>query len=189
MLQKDKLVKLNVGCGQRKMHGFINIDAREDVEPDMVANVAKIHEKFSDADLLYACHVLEHFPLKPSTFQPITWRQVLESWHATLKPGGVLRVAVPDIDAVCKYYVENGGLDILYAFFYGGQKYDFDFHYHCWSFETLKRDLLDVGFKSVERYNWKDTEHFYVDDYSQAYLPHMDKINGSLMSLNVEAIK
>ena len=64
MLQKDKLVKLNVGCGQRKMHGFINIDAREDVEPDMVANVAKIHEKFSDADLLYACHVLEHFPLK-----------------------------------------------------------------------------------------------------------------------------
>ena len=52
MLQKDKLVKLNVGCGQRKMHGFINIDAREDVGPDMVANVAKIHEKFSDADLL-----------------------------------------------------------------------------------------------------------------------------------------
>ena len=189
MLQKNKEIKLNVGCGQRKMHGFINNDAREDVGPDVVANVAKIHEKFADADLLYACHVLEHFPLKASTFQPITWRQVLESWHTTLKDGGVLRIAVPDIEAVCKYYVESGNLDILYAFFYGGQKYDFDFHYHCWSFETLKRDLLDVGFKSVERYNWKDTDHFYVDDYSQAYLPHMDKINGSLMSLNVEAIK
>ena len=57
------------------------------------------------------------------------------------------------------------------------------------AFDTLKRDLLDIGFKSVERYNWKDTEHFYVDDYSQAYLPHMDKANGLLMSLNVEATK
>jgi len=27
-----------------------------------------------------------------------------------------------------------------------------------------------------------------VDDYSQAYLPHMDK-NGLLMSLNLEAVK
>ena len=114
---------------------------------------------------------------------------MLKNWYSTLKPGGVLRLAVPDIEAVCKYYVNSGDLDTLYAFFYGGQKYDFDFHYHCWSFSTLKRDLLDAGFKSAERYNWKDTEHFYVDDYSQAYLPHMDKINGELMSLNVEAIK
>ena len=189
MLRNNKKIKLNVGCGQRKMHGFINIDAREDVEPDVVANVAKIHEKYNNADLLYACHVLEHFPLKPSTFQPITWKQVLQSWYDTLKPGGVLRMAVPDIKAVSEYYVNTGDLSKLYAFFYGGQKYDFDFHYHCWSFDTLKRDLLEIGFKSVERYNWKDTEHFYVDDYSQAYLPHMDKINGALMSLNVEAVK
>jgi len=48
---------------------------------------------------------------------------------------------------------------------------------------------MDVGFKEVVRYDWRKTEHFYVDDYSQAYLPHMDKTNGKLMSLNVEAIK
>jgi hypothetical protein len=28
-----------------------------------------------------------------------------------------------------------------------------------------------------------------MDDYSQSYLPHMDKENGTLMSLNLEAVK
>jgi hypothetical protein len=27
------------------------------------------------------------------------------------------------------------------------------------------------------------------DDHSQAYLPHMDKENGTLISLNIEAVK
>jgi SAM-dependent methyltransferase len=186
---ENKKIKLNLGCGDRKMHGFINVDARADVSPDVVADVTNIHQKFKDVDLIYACHVLEHFPLKASSFQPTTWKEALKNWHATLKTGGVLRLAVPDIEAACKYYVATGDLDILYAFFYGGQKYDFDFHYHCWSFDTLKRDLLTMGFKDVRRYDWNATEHFYVDDYSQAYLPHMDKANGRLMSLNIEAIK
>ena len=185
----NEKIKLNLGCGYRKMHGFINVDARDNLSPDVVADVSKIDEKFKDVDLIYACHVLEHFPLRPFTFQPITWGDVLSSWYRTLKPGGILRLAVPDIEGVCKHYLATGNLDDLNAYFYGGQNYDFDFHYHCWSFETLKRDLLKVGFKDVHRYDWRETEHFYVDDYSQAYLPHMDKVNGTLLSLNVEAVK
>jgi len=188
-MSDKKEIKLNLGCGHRKMHGFINVDVREDLKPDVVANVTKIHEVYNNVDLIYACHVLEHFPLRPSTFQPVTWKEALTSWYKSLKPGGVLRIAVPDIKRVCEYYLSTDDLDILYAYFYGGQKYDFDFHYHCWSFDTLKRDLLAIGFKEVRRYDWKKTEHFYVDDYSQAYLPHMDKANGTLLSLNVEAIK
>ena len=49
--------------------------------------------------------------------------------------------------------------------------------------------LKDIGFKKVSRYDWRDTEHAYVDDFSQAYYPHMDKENGIQHSLNVEAIK
>lgn len=189
MIENSKLLKLNIGCGNRKMHGFINIDARPETQPDVVADVRKIHESFKDVDLIYACHVLEHFPNKKSTFQDITWQEVLESWYLSLREGGTLRISVPDIEAVSKLYLQTGELDNLYAFFYGGQKYDFDFHYHCWDFKTLSRDLYKIGFTEVKRYDWKRTEHFYVDDYSQAYLPHMDKINGSLMSLNIEAIK
>ena len=53
----------------------------------------------------------------------------------------------------------------------------------------MKEDLNLVGFKDIKRYDWRLTEHSNVDDFSQAYLPHMEKSNGKLMSLNVEAIK
>jgi predicted SAM-dependent methyltransferase len=185
----NNLIKLNVGCGSRKIHGFINIDAREDTNPDVVADVRKINEQFKDVDLIYACHVLEHFPNKKSNFQDITWKDVLTNWYTSLKEGGILRIAVPDIEAVIKHYNEYGDLQKLHTFLYGGQKYDFDFHYHCWNYKSLSKDLYDIGFKKVSLYDWKKTEHFYIDDYSQAYLPHMDKANGLLMSLNLEAIK
>ena len=43
--------KLNLGCGDRKMHGFINVDLRQDTNPDYVADVTKIHEHFDQVDL------------------------------------------------------------------------------------------------------------------------------------------
>jgi hypothetical protein len=65
----------------------------------------------------------------------------------------------------------------------------YNIHYNIFDYETLKNALLDVGFKEVYRYDWRATEHADVDDYSQAYYPHMDKENGKLMSLNIEAVK
>jgi len=41
----------------------------------------------------------------------------------------------------------------------------------------------------VRRYDWRQTLHKDHDDHSQAYIPHMDKENGRLISLNVEAEK
>jgi len=114
---------------------------------------------------------------------------VLLSWFLALKPGGKLRVSVPDIRAACEYYLRTNDFESVRAFFYGGQKYDFDFHYHGWSEETLTKALKKVGFTKVKIYDWKKTEHFYIDDYSQTYYPHLDKVNGKLMSLNVEATK
>lgn len=188
-MRRQKMKKLNLGCGDRKLHGFINIDAREEVSPDVICDVTKIHEKYSDADLVYACHVLEHFPTKPFEYQKVSWEEVLNSWYKSLKVGGILRLSVPDIKAACSYYLRTNDFKSVQAFFYGGQKYDFDFHYHAWSEETLSEALKNIGFKTVKRYDWRNTEHFYVDDYSQAYLPHMDKVSGELMSLNLEATK
>ena len=54
---------------------------------------------------------------------------------------------------------------------------------------TLCELLQEAGFKNPHRYDWKDTDFAEYDDYSQAYLPHMDKENGILMSLNLEAVK
>lgn len=183
------MVKLNVGCGDRKLYGFVNIDGRSEVSPDVICNISEIDDKFSEVDLIYACHVLEHFPLRPSQFCTLTWSDVLQKFHKCLKKGGTLRIAVPDMEKVCQYYTRSKNLSELFAFFWGGQKYDYDFHYYGWDFHNLKKDLESQGFGDVRRYDWKKTEHFYVDDYSQAYLPHMNKSDGILLSLNVEAVK
>ena len=35
----SKKIKLNLGCYDRKIYGFVNVDVREDVEPDVVVVV------------------------------------------------------------------------------------------------------------------------------------------------------
>lgn len=173
-------LKLNLGCGTRKIHGFINIDTREEVDPDIIGDITNLNYK--DVDLIYACHVLEHFP-KNKTIE------ILKNWYDILRIDGILRLSVPDFEAIVEYYKYTKDLKDLYTLLYGGQKYDQDYHYNCFDFKTLSGLLTNIGFKKVQRYDWRNTEHHYIDDYSQAYLPHMDKINGKLMSLNVEAIK
>ena len=52
----------------------------------------------------------------------------------------------------------------------------------------LASHLIDMAV-GIRLTYWEETEHAQFDDHSQAYLPHMDKENGTLMSLNVECIK
>ena len=52
-------------------------------------------------------------------------------------------------------------------------------------FKSLEKDLHDIGFTSIVLW---DSDGYSGDDFSKAYLPHMDE-NGILMSLNIEAIK
>ena len=63
----------------------------------------------------------------------------------------------------------------------GGQKNEEDLHGMLFDFNTLSGGLRSVGFSSIDRYNWKDFEPFSnegYDDFSAAYLPHLDFENG-----------
>jgi predicted SAM-dependent methyltransferase len=183
--------KLHLGCGEKKIYGFTNVDIRQDVKPDLVLDITNVSSIYNNSvELIYACHVLEHFPKKPFAMSQKTYKDVLRDWHSALMPGGKLRLAVPDLGKVITSVAEGKiELEKVMSFFYGGEKHDYDFHYWGWNFETLKKDLEEIGFKDVQRYDWRKTEHHYVDDYSQCYYPHMDKQNGVLLSLNVEATK
>jgi len=184
-------MKLHLGCYQKKIHGFVNVDIRPEVHPDVVDDVFQLTQfKPLTADLIYACHVLEHAK-RPEALG------ALERWHEVLRPKGVLRLAVPDLEAVFAYYKTTGNLAELFTFLFGSQKHPYDIHYTGWDFKTLKNDLELVGFQNVRRYDWRTTEHFFIDDYSQCYLPQIAYktrrpngiIEGTLMSLNVEAVK
>lgn len=56
-------IKLNLGCGNRKMEGFINIDSRESVKPDILwdlENRLPFDIKSDSVTGVYASHIFEH---------------------------------------------------------------------------------------------------------------------------------
>lgn len=63
------------------------------------------------------------------------------------------------------------------------------YHRTVYDFHDIQALLESVGFQSVRRYDWRQPIHRVRDDYSQAFIPHMDKEHGTLISLNVEAEK
>jgi predicted SAM-dependent methyltransferase len=176
-------MKLHIGCGDKILKGFINVDIRPSEGVDVVKDIKDLYSfKDKNIELIYCSHVLEHF----NRYEYIN---ILKNWYDVLSDGGILRLAVPDIESVCNHYLKYKDLKILRGFLWGGQTYPQNYHYCGWDFETLKNDLIDVGFSDVQRYDWRNTEHSNIDDFSQCYLPHLDKDNGMLMSLNVEAKK
>jgi SAM-dependent methyltransferase len=176
--------KLHLGCGGAILEGFLNVDMRDlpgvDVSGVDVSNL----ESFESGrfDLIYASHVLEHVP-RPKTFA------TLLEWNRVLRPGGVLRVAVPDWEATVTLYRRTDDYENLLNWIYGGREYEENVHHRQFTFSGLKTLLIEAGFKRVTRYDWRDTEHAAVDDFSKAYVPHMDFEHGLLMSLNVEGVK
>lgn len=176
-------MKLHLGCGKRYISGFIHIDAVKHPHVDYVANVDKLEFVESNSvELIYVCHVLEHFKRADTA-------RVLAEWNRILSKNGVLRITVPDFEAVCKLYSLTGDMKNVIGPLYGGQDYEYNFHYNAFDFKSLKDYLVKAGFKDIKRYDWRQTIHVDYDDYSQAYWPHMNKESGMLMSLNVEATK
>jgi len=174
--------KLHLGCGTKHIDGYVNIDIRYLPGVDEVNNIRFLRNyKPNTVDVIYACHVLEHFGRWE-------YKTVIERWFELLSPGGVLRLAVPDFNAICQYYTNTQDLKILMGMLYGGQDYDENFHYVTFDYKSLSEDLFSIGFTQVKKYDHKTTEHGEMDDFSKSYLPHMDE-NGVLMSLNIEAIK
>ena len=180
---ETEVVKLHLGCGKKYLPGFIHVDLLPHDHIDYNCDVSDMTNVFSDqtADEVYACHVLEHFPRCKILL-------VLGEWNRVLKQGGLLRLCVPDFQAVVKQYQHTGNLSELEGLLYGGQRDQLDYHQVTFDFSLLQCFLEDAGFCNVRCYNWRDFLPKGYDDYSRAYLPHMDE-SGMLMSLNVVATK
>ncbi|MHB9066940.1 MAG: class I SAM-dependent methyltransferase, partial [Pirellulaceae bacterium] len=177
--------KLHLGCGRRYIPGYFHIDLLEAPHVDLRHRVDVLPFADSSIGLIYASHLLEHFGRNEV-------EGVLREWHRVMRPGGLLRLAVPDFAAVVAMYASEGlrdGKSGLVGLISGGQRDMYDFHKIIFDEPFLTFLLQKTGFRNVRRWDWRCTEHADVDDYSQAYLPHLDKEHGQLMSLNLEADK
>jgi predicted SAM-dependent methyltransferase len=116
------------------------------------------------------------------------WQNVLKTWVRKLRQGGILRVAVPNFKAVVEWYTRTHRIQDILGLVCGGQKDVFDHHCMVFDEDILAQGMLVAGCVGVKHWDWRLTDHSDVDDYSQCYLPHMDKENGMLMSLNLEGV-
>lgn len=177
--------KLHLGCGSKHIPGWFHVDALDYPHVDHRGPVEDL-SFLSDGsvEMIYAAHVLEHFGRR-------TYMDVLREWRRVLMPGGVLRLAVPDFAAAARLYLSGTlprGIEDVRGLVAGGQRDQYDFHGMIFDEADLTVALRNAGFSSVRQWNWRTTEHSWLDDYSQAYIPHMDKEGGTLVSLNLEGI-
>jgi hypothetical protein len=177
-------LKLHLGCGKIRLPGYVNVDILAQGGADVIADLRALPVAAGSVSLIYSCAAIEHFGRRE-------WQPLLAYWLSLLKPGGLLRLSTMDFEACGTRYGRTGNLSELLGLLIGGQKDEFDWHGMLFDFATLKAGLEGAGFVNVRRYDWRQTEigRLGIDDFSQAYLPHMDKENGQLMMLNVEADK
>ena len=181
------MVRINMGCGWRNFGSdWIHIDGGDYEHLDFKSNLVDIPELEKEtADLIYASHVIEYFDRNEVL-------EVLLEWRRILKPNGTLRLAVPNFEVLSNLYLKKQiKLDNVLGPLYGKMEMDGSFIYHktTYDFYSLSVLLNSLGFEDIRLYDWRKTEHCQFDDHSQAYFPHMDKENGTLISLNVECNK
>ena len=178
-------MKFNIGCGWRNFgKSWIHIDGGDYDHLDSSDIYLKDYENGS-GNLIYASHLIEYFDREEVV-------PLLKRWKNVLIPNGVLRLAVPDVKVYSKLYSDKQySLDSFLGPLYGKMPMGDKTIYHktTYDYASLATLLKEIGMRKVKKYNWENTEHAQFDDHSQAYLPHMDKGNGILMSLNVECIK
>lgn len=182
-------MKLHLGCGKRFLPGFVHVDLDDHPHIDHRHRIDALPMFNTDsAALIYTSHCFEYFDRNEA-------RTALEEWHRVLEPGGILRLAVPDFEALVEIYRNTGQLDLILGPLYGRVEIEGPdgaqvlYHRTVYDFAGLQTLLEECGFSNVHRYDWRQTVHRDHDDHSQAYIPHMDKENGRLISLNVEAEK
>jgi predicted SAM-dependent methyltransferase len=182
------LRQLHLGCGPRHIPGFIHVDLCDLPHIDYKHRADSL-PMFEDhtIDLIYASHVFEYFDRLEAA-------EVLKEYRRVLKSDGLLRLAVPDFEALIEVYRRTGDISRVLGPLYGRMQINggtaqerWLYHKTVYDFASLQGMLEANGFERVRRYDWTKTVHKDHDDCSQAYFPHMDKEHGLLISLNVEA--
>jgi predicted SAM-dependent methyltransferase len=96
-----KLHYLNVGCGSKFHRDWINIDMRS-ADPDVQAHnlLSGFPYRDDQFEVVYHSQVLEHFPKERAA-------DFLKECLRVLRPGGILRVVVPDLENIAAEYLRQ----------------------------------------------------------------------------------
>ena len=155
------VLKLNLGAGGKPIGGYRNIDVKSGQRAHPLPDYAD-----DSVDEIRASHILEHFPHAQTL-------AVIREWYRVLKPGGTMKISVPNLDYIIDAYRGGAGHQLnLEGYLMGGQIDQYDVHLAMFNAQKL-RDLMEaVGLRGMR--SWKSE----IDDC--AALP---------VSLNIQGVK
>jgi predicted SAM-dependent methyltransferase len=91
--------KLNFGCGDRLSADWVNIDFHSKNKCVQRVNLLDgfpFPDNYFDA--VYSSHVIEHFDQDHGLF-------LVKESYRVLRPGGIIRIVVPDLESSCREYL------------------------------------------------------------------------------------
>ncbi len=104
-MESLKIKKINLGCGYRFHPDWVNVDFIKTHESVIAHNLLEgIPFEDHSFDVVYHSHVLEHFTKVGAV-------DFIKECQRILKPNGVIRIAVPDLEGIARSYVEQ--LDLI----------------------------------------------------------------------------
>ena len=139
----EEPIRLNLGAGAKPLEGWMNIDHKSGGE-------AYPLDGFADGtvDEVRASHLLEHFAQRDLL-------PVVEEWIRVLKPGGLLRIAVPDMAWIADQLAARKGQPhdepqtLLLAYAMGGQTNADDFHRSAFTSGQLTLLMEAAGLEEI----------------------------------------
>lgn len=140
-------MKLNLGSGRTKIKGYIPVDRMfgDEVFP-LQRHTKKINQYFEytnlvkddSCEVIRASHVLEHISKNQSL-------ATIKEWMRCLVPGGLLKIAVPDMGHI----VKNPGHPHFEGWIVGGQTDDNDYHKSIWFYSKLYNLMVEAGLVDI----------------------------------------
>ncbi|MGE7999170.1 class I SAM-dependent methyltransferase [Lysinibacillus sp. NPDC093190] len=101
MIDGHSLKLLNVGCGTTFHKAWVNIDMNGIHKEIINVDIRKgLPFEESSFDVVYSSHVLEHFSLQDAS-------KLLNEIYRVLKPNGIVRIVVPDLEDITKKYLHS----------------------------------------------------------------------------------
>lgn len=101
--EEGQPIKLNMGCGQDRLPGYLGVD-KYNPAADIKMDLLDLDLPADCADEVLASHVIEHLPQHRAP-------EALKKWFTVLKPGGKLVMEQPDLEGLCKEFLETDGPD------------------------------------------------------------------------------
>ena len=146
------MLRLNLGSGDKPMpdaDGWRNVDRKIGLEVyplGIYASPANEDEfepvEDNSIDEIRASHILEHFSRAEAG-------KVVKHWVDKLKPGGILKIAVPDFKKVCEGYIAGSDMDIG-GYICGGQVDASDYHMSIFDQSSLVRLMTAAGLIDIK---------------------------------------